>query len=70
MSAEKLIKRTSLGEYNFGKKRRMKIKDVKGESIEKRCTKEGSQQKIEKLKKNTISKGECVLPCSLPSLSH
>ena len=54
MSAGKLI---SLGEYNFGKERMMKIKDVKGESIEKRCTKGGAQQKIEKLKKNTIQMG-------------
>ena len=50
MSVEKLIKRPSLGEYNFGMKRRMRSKDVKGESIEKRGTKESAQQKSEKLK--------------------
>ena len=50
MSAEKLIKRPSLGKYNFGMKRRMRSKDVKGESIKKIGTKEGTQHKSEKLK--------------------
>ena len=36
ISAEKVIKKTSLGEYNFEKQRRVKIKDVEGKAIEKR----------------------------------
>ena len=57
-----MIKRISLGEYNFEKYRRMRIKDVEGKAIEKIC--------IKRAEKYVSFKEECILPCSLPRLSH
>ena len=64
-----MIQRRSLGEYNFEKYKKMRIKDGERKEIEKDVQKRGANRKLKSIKVYN-SKEECVLPCSLPSLSN
>ena len=54
-------KRISLGEYKFELKGKMELMDEKGRQLRKSCTKEGAQQKTEKLKKKKVTRSKFYL---------
>ena len=65
-----MIKRTSLGEYNFEKYKIMRIKDVEGNTIKKRCIKEVHNKNREAKKYVQFQGGVCftLWPFSLEQL--